>query len=79
MEAQKSKVPKRKNLPHPKKFHQSMALPAILILSEPGGIFTGSGKFIRNGGFIRRTKRVPGEAREEYERRLKIADPGWAA
>jgi len=56
-----------------------MALPAILILSEPGGIFTGSGKFIRNGEFIRRTKRVPGEAREEYERRLKIADPGWAA
>jgi len=73
MEAQKSKVPNRKNLPHPKKFHQNMALRATLIWSVRGGIFTGGGEFIR------RTKRMPGEAREEYERRLKTADPGWAA
>jgi len=38
-------------------------------LSVRERIFTGIGEFIR------RAKRVPGEAREKYEQRLKIADP----
>jgi len=40
-------------------------LSTILFSSERGGIFTGIGEFIRSGEFIRRAKRVPGEAREE--------------
>ena len=44
---------------------QRFRLSAILFSSERGGIFTGIGEFIRSGEFIRRAKRVPGEARED--------------